>query len=202
MIQACVASISSLEGLPTIGPWARICQAQFNEGLSWNIFTPSVAPFTLWVRHAWVDGPMGWQFNILGLTDQKEDDAYCAHPWQVVKQLWCTTRVVLRLDFSPDRSVASSFVHFLYIYHTPPFSFLHFQLKHIARALPSTLSESNPFNTCTCHQLNRRISLIHRFGEYFLFTSPAIVLFIFLDFYTHPSALLDPSVLGFVVTCR
>ena len=90
----------------------------------------------------------------------------------------------------------------IYIYHTPPFSFLHFQLKHIARALPSTLSESNPFNTCTRHQLNRRISLIHRFGEYFLFTSLAIVLFIFLDFYTHPLALLDPLVLGFVVTCR
>ena len=64
-----------------------------------------------------------------------------------------------------------------YIYITlPPFSFLYFQLKHIVKALLSTLSESDPFNTCTRHQLIRRISLIHRFGEYFLFTSPAIVL--------------------------
>ena len=80
MIQVCVASISSLEGLPIIGPGTRIRQAQFNEGPSWNIFTPSVAPFTLWVRHAWVDGPMGRWFNILGLTDLKKDDANYTHP--------------------------------------------------------------------------------------------------------------------------
>ena len=158
-------------------------------------FYPFSCLFTLWVRHTWVDRLMGWRFNILGLTDLKEDDANCAHPWQVVKQLWCTTRVALWLDFSPDRSVASSSVHFLYIYiyHTPPFSFLHFQLKHIVKALPSTLSESDLFNSCTRHQHNRRPSLIHRFGEHSLFISLANVLFIFLDFYTHSLAFLDLS---------
>ena len=90
----------------------------------------------------------------------------------------------------------------IYIYHTPPFSFLHFQLKHIVKALPSTLSESDLFNSCTHHQHNRRPSLIHRFGEHSLFISLVNVLFIFLDFYTHSLAFLDLSILGFVITCR
>ena len=65
-----------------------------------------------------------------------------------------------------------------------------------------------------CQRAFRRISIpviyttvdlqLLRLGEYYYyyFTSLALVLFIFLDFHTHPSTLLDPSVLGFVVTCR
>ena len=66
------------------------------------------------VMPKWTDQ---WGDNLIfwGLTDLKEDDANCAYPWQVVKQLWCTTRVALWLVFSPDRSIASSSVHFLYI---------------------------------------------------------------------------------------
>ena len=43
---------------------------------------------------------------------------------------------------------------------------------------------------------------LFRLGEYFIFISPANAYLILLELFTHPSSLLDPSVLGFVVTCR
>ena len=73
-----------------------------------------------------------------------------------------------------------------HIYNTPLSPhFYNFQLKHIVRAPSSTLSDNDPFNCCTRHWYNHRPSLIHRLGEYFLFISPVIIHFIFLDlFYT------------------
>ena len=36
-------------------------------GPSSHILSPSVAPFTLWVRHRWVEGLMGWQSQARGM---------------------------------------------------------------------------------------------------------------------------------------
>ena len=75
-----------------------------------------------------------------GSTVFNTDAMNCANAWQVFrKPLWCTPRVALWLDFTSDRSVASSSVHFLYKYQYLSFSFLHFQLKHTVRAQPSSL---------------------------------------------------------------
>ena len=104
---------------------------------------------------------MGWQFKVYGLTAQmtgltvtrlmvqmarltvkNTDVVKCTNIWQVVrKHLWRMTRVVLWLVFISDRSVASSSMHFSYKYQSLLFSFLHFQLKHIVRAQPSSLSD-------------------------------------------------------------
>ena len=90
---------------------------------------------------------MGWRFKGLWVDGFSADVINCANIWHVVrKPLWRMTRVVLRLDFISDRSVASSSVHFLYKYQGLPFSFLHFQLKHIVRVQPPSLSETTPFN--------------------------------------------------------
>ena len=193
-------------------PWAYPLSAHGHGSVRPNlmkvhaIFLPSsVAPFTPWVRQPWVEGPIGWRFKVLGMTIQSSDDdskfwgwrikglwvdGFNADavnrtlPWQVVqKQLWRMTRVILWLGFSSDWRVASSSVHFLYIYHTPPFSFLHFQLKHTVRALPSSLSESDLFSSCICHRHNSfvhsQIWWVFSFHKSLLLAN---ILFIFLDF--------------------
>ena len=93
----------------------------------------------------------GWRFQYGPVN--------CAHPWQVVqKPLWHMTCIILPLVIISDRSVASSSVHFLYKYHTPPFSFLYFLLKHTVRAHPSYLSETTPFSCWIRHQ---HLSSVH-----------------------------------------
>ena len=121
----------------------------------------TVAPFTILVRHPWEEGPNGVTIqnlwvdgsNDCGLTVQNlwvdganADTISRVNIWQVIwKPLWRMTRVVFWLVFISDRSVASSSMHFPYKYQRLPFSFLHFQLKHIVRAQPSSLSETTPF---------------------------------------------------------
>ena len=78
-IQACVASISSQGfyfalGLPTIGPGARIHQAQHNEGLSCQFLPLQLPPSPygpsclsgrsnrVTVQYSW-----GWRFKVLGV---------------------------------------------------------------------------------------------------------------------------------------
>ena len=128
----------------------------------WALFSSSsVAPFTPLVRHPWEEGPNGvtvqssWVdgSNACGLTVQSSwvdgfsvDAVNYANIWQVVrKALRRMTHVILRLVFISNRSVSSSSVHFPYKYQGLPFSFLHFLLKHIVRAHPSSLSETAPF---------------------------------------------------------
>ena len=97
---------------------------------------------------------MGWRLKNYGLTVQGSQangsrfmgwplqKTGCTNIWQVVqKPLWRMTHVVLWLVFISNQSVASSSVHFSYKFQSLPFLFLHFQLKHIVRAQPSSLSD-------------------------------------------------------------
>ena len=61
---------------------------------------------SLWVNSSKL---MGWRFEALWFDGFSADAVNCTNVWQVVrKPLWCMTRVVLRLDFISNRSVASS----------------------------------------------------------------------------------------------
>ena len=85
---------------------------------------------------------MGWQFG-------KNEVVRCTEFWQAAqKHLWCMTRVVFRLIFISNRSIASSSVHFSYKNPHPSSHFSIFRRKHIVRASPSSLSEIHPFNSC------------------------------------------------------
>ena len=85
---------------------------------------------------------MGWRFG-------KNEVIKCIGFWQAAqKHLWRTTRVVFRLVFISDRSVASSSVHFSYKNHHPFSHFSTFRRKHIVRASLSSLLEIRPFNSC------------------------------------------------------
>ena len=120
-----------------------------------SFLSSSIAPFTPF-------GPsllrkkdqMGWRLKNYGLTVQGSQangsrfmgwqlqKTGCTNIWQVVrKPLWRMTHVVLWLVFISNQSVASSSVHFSYKFQSLPFLFLHFQLKHIVRAQPSSLSD-------------------------------------------------------------
>ena len=131
----------------------------------------------------------------------------CAHSWQVVrKQLWCMTCVALWLHFSSNRSITLSSVHFLYIYHTPLFSFLHFQLKHTVRALPSSLSESDLFSSYIRHRHNSfvhsQIWWVFSFHKSLLPVDILLPFFYFPRLYTPVIISKSARVLGFVVMCR
>ena len=92
--------------------------------------------YGLMVQGLWVDGSNDW------VDGSNADVVSCTKIWQVVwKPLWRMTRVVLWLVFISDQSVASSSVHFSYKYQSLLFPFLHFQLKHIVKAQPSSLSD-------------------------------------------------------------
>ena len=122
-------------------------------------------------------------------------------PWTVPtldklfgNHLWCMTRATLPLNIISNQSVASSSVHFFYKYHTLLFSFLYFPLKHIVRALPSSLSETTLFSCCIRHQCP---SSIHSLTWQVLSFSQVsftfrYTLFIFPDFIPS-SPFLDPT---------
>ena len=85
---------------------------------------------------------MGWRFR-------KNEVVRCTGFWQAAqKHLWRTTRVVFRLVFISDQSVASSSLHFSYKNHYPFSHLSTFRRKHIVRASPSSLSEIRPSNSC------------------------------------------------------
>ena len=94
-------------------------------------------PLTPWVCHLRVEGPVGWRFKIQEITVQSPwDDGFGTDSWTVPNpnrlfgnHLWRMTRVIFPLNIISDRGVTSTSVHFLYKYHTPPFSFLYFLLK-------------------------------------------------------------------------
>ena len=95
---------------------------------------------------------MGWRFG-------KNEVVRCTGFWQAAqKHLWRTTRVIFRLVFISNRSVASSSVHFPYKNHHPFSHFSTFCRKHIVRVSSSSLSEIRPFNF-----LHHSISSAHSF---------------------------------------
>ena len=123
-------------------------------------------------------------------------------PWTVPtpdrlsgSHLWRMTHVALPLDIISNRSVASFSVHFLYKYHTLLFSFLHFPLKHIVRALLSSLLENTPFSFFTRHQ---RPSSVHLLTWWVLSFSQVF----FTRLYTPITPSRPIKVLGFIVPCR
>ena len=140
------------------------------------------------VRHAWVDRPIGWRFNILGvdglrfleLTVFKEDDANCDHLLTGCQAFIRYNTCHFLIGFSPGskrRFIFCAFHIYIYIYITLLlFHFSTFQLKHIVRALSSTLSESDPLNSYTHHLYNRRPSVTQTRWVLLFFTSPAFVL--------------------------
>ena len=118
------------------------------------------------VRCSWVDGwnidvngdrlnwDDGWNVKqtvtrFMGWQIEKNEVVRCTEFWQAAqKHLWCMTRVVFRLVFISDRSVASSSVHFSYKNHHPSSHFFAFRRKHIVRVSLSSLSEIRPFSSC------------------------------------------------------
>ena len=106
------------------------------------------------------------------------------------------------IGFCPGSKRRFVFRAFL-IYYTSPPSFLHFSAKtycqstivNLVRELSIEYLYPSSIQLSTFSYLDL-VSII------IIFTSLSFVLFILLDFHTHPSTLLDPSVLGFVVTCR
>ena len=143
-IQVCVASISSQGfycalGLPTIGPGARIHQAQHNEGLSCQFLPLQLPPSPygpsclsgrinrVTVQYSW-----GWRFKVLGVDDSQRGR-------RELQSLLTGCQAIMRYDtchffigFSPGlkcRFVFRAFHIYIYIYHTSPLSFLHFSTK-------------------------------------------------------------------------
>ena len=129
------------------------------------IFTPLVAPFTLWSvmlegTDQWGDGSIflgvdGSMF--LGLTVLKEDDANYDQPDKlssiykarhVLLYDWIFSRIEVLL-----RLLCTSYIYiYIYIYITLLlFHFSTFQPNHIVRAPLLTLLDSDPFNCCTRH---------------------------------------------------
>ena len=145
----CVASILTLlwcglGSLPLSAHGLWNCQAHFMEIRQPIVLSSSVAPsphgsVTFERMDPWGDGSRfrRCRFKVQGMTVQNPgDDGFDTDLWIVStpdkmlgNHLWCMTRVILSLDIISNRSVASASVHFLYKYHTPPFSFLYFLLK-------------------------------------------------------------------------
>ena len=111
-------------------------------------------------------------------------------------------RVAFRLDFLSDRSVASSSVHFRYIYNTSQPSFLHFTAKtHCQSAIVSLVK-------AICHTYKPvdhttvDLQLLQRTVSIAILIYKSCIWQLYLARSTQPLILLDPSVLGFTVNCR
>ena len=149
----------------------------------------------------------GWRLKVQGMTFQSPGDdgsksrgwqfrygpVNCVHPDRLSgSHLWRMTRVILPLDIVSDRSVASSSVHFLYKYHTPPFSFPIFCWNILSERIRHTCQR--PLRSVVVSVINAFCPFTNYFGKYSLFHIffSFIYTFIFLDFIPL-SPLLDSS---------
>ena len=160
-------------------PWAYPLSA---HGLG------SVRPNIMKVRHAWVDEPIGWRFNILWgwrfkvlgvdssprgwheLRSFVDRLSSIYEVWHVSLFDWILSRIEASL-----RLPCISHIYICITILLPHFST--FQLKHIVKAPSSTLLESVPSNICTRHLYNRRPSVTQTWWVLLLFfTSLAFAL--------------------------
>ena len=122
-------------GLAFYQPTDMDSSGPFKEGPSKHIFTLISCPlhpmgpssFSGWTRGVTIQDFGGWRFKGKWVDSLNTNAINCANSWQVVhKPLWYMARVVFWLDFTSNRSVASTFVHSLYKYRCLYFSFLYF----------------------------------------------------------------------------
>ena len=131
--------------------WSVIIEKEDQMGWQLKIYR-------LTVQGLWVDGSrfIGWRLKVYRLTAQMTGLMVPITRLTVQMRtlsivqtsnrlsgshLWRMARVVLWLVFVSNQSVASPSVHFSYKYQSLLFSFLHFQLKHIVKVQPSSLSD-------------------------------------------------------------
>ena len=158
------------------------------------IFLPSsVAPFTPWVRHPWVEGPVGWRFKALGVTVQSSvgrrfqtrmpwtapmpDRLSGSHydAWHVSLFDWILSRIKASLRLLCISSINIS----VFLSHFSIFSW-------------NTLLEHNchpcqrPIRSVAISVINTLPPFTHKIGKYFLFASP-----FYLQIYFYPLHLLS-----------
>ena len=139
--------------LSSIGPWIVELSSPSYRDPSTYSFVLFNCPFTLWVRHLRVEGPMGWQFKIQGMTVSTQtrelyppltgcpENIYYA--WHVSCFHWILSRIEasLRLPCTSPINITPLLSHFSI-----------FCWEHTVWVHPSYLSETTPFSCCICHQ--------------------------------------------------
>ena len=108
-------------------------------------------------------------------------------------------RVAFQLDF---RSIASSSVHFRYIYNTSQSLFLHFTAKTHCQSATVNLVRAIRHTYIPVDHTTVDLQLLQRTVSIALLIYKSCIWQLYLARSTQPSILLDPLVLGFTVNCR
>ena len=156
-------------------------------------FYPFSCPLHPMVRHALVDGPIGWRFNILwglrftvlGVDGSPRGRHELRSFIDRLSSIYEVRHVSLFDWIFPRIEVSLHLPCMSYIYITLLlFYFSTFQLKHTVKVPSSTLLESDPSNICTRLLYNRHPSVIQTWWV-FSFHKSCKCIFYFLRPFLH-----------------